>query len=213
MRMKRLLLALIALLLTACSDGDVASTLGLDRSAPDEFKVVSRPPLSVPPEFTLRPPMPGEDSLESLPADKLTRSMITGSSVSGDNTIPTKADGTPVVDTAVMPVESGNAPTGGEAVLLEKLGAPKADQGIREKIYQDRIVKKQEEDDSWIKGLNPFGSDKESINASEEAKKLKQEGKPTTGKHLILDDKKPKEEGATVSDEMKKAITGDGAQK
>ncbi len=54
------LLPLALLLLAACSDGGVRETLGLDRQAPDEFSVVSRPPLSLPPEFELRPPRPGE---------------------------------------------------------------------------------------------------------------------------------------------------------
>ncbi len=43
------------LLLTACG-GDVRDTLGLTKEAPDEFVVVSRPPLIVPPDFELRPP-------------------------------------------------------------------------------------------------------------------------------------------------------------
>ncbi len=206
--MKHLIPLILVLTLTACSEGDVTSTLGLGRSAPDEFKVVSRPPLSVPPEFTLRPPLPGEDTLETLPADKLTRAMITGTSASADpNNIPTRADGTPLVDTAVLPVESGNAPTGGEALLLERLGATQADQNIREKIYQDRIVKKQEEEESWVEGLNPFDADKESINAAEEAKKLKEAGKPTTGKHLIVEEKPSKTGASSVADEMKDAIT------
>ena len=34
--------------------------LGLNKSSPDEFKVVSRAPLSIPPEFNLRPPQPGQ---------------------------------------------------------------------------------------------------------------------------------------------------------
>ncbi|MBT3307228.1 MAG: DUF3035 domain-containing protein [Alphaproteobacteria bacterium] len=34
-----------------------------DKTSPDEFAVFSRPPLSLPPEYTLRPPKPGKGSL------------------------------------------------------------------------------------------------------------------------------------------------------
>lgn len=39
--------------------GDTRKSLGLDRTAPDEFAVVSRAPLSLPPSYTLEPPRPG----------------------------------------------------------------------------------------------------------------------------------------------------------
>lgn len=47
-----------ALALTACGEG-TKERLGLTKSAPDEFAVVTRAPLSVPPDYALRPPMPG----------------------------------------------------------------------------------------------------------------------------------------------------------
>lgn len=50
--------------LAACS-GSVRDTLGMRRSAPNEFKVVSNPPLSVPPEFSLRPPVPDDSFVEN----------------------------------------------------------------------------------------------------------------------------------------------------
>ena len=42
--------------LTACESYDVKSTLGLKKPSPDEFMVISNPPLSVPPEFNLQQP-------------------------------------------------------------------------------------------------------------------------------------------------------------
>lgn len=47
-----------ALALSAC--GAVTKSLGLTAPAPDEFRVVTKAPLVVPPEFALRPPAPGE---------------------------------------------------------------------------------------------------------------------------------------------------------
>ena len=47
--------------LAACDSNTVKDTLGLERTAPDEYRVVSRPPLSVPPDFTMRPPTTATD--------------------------------------------------------------------------------------------------------------------------------------------------------
>jgi hypothetical protein len=54
--------ALLAILplLPACAPGSVQNALGIGKRAPDEFAVVSRAPLVVPPDFDLRPPRPGE---------------------------------------------------------------------------------------------------------------------------------------------------------
>ena len=61
--MNKLTLLLVAMLwsLTACSGG-VRENLGIKKEAPDAFKVIARPPLSVPPDFRLSPPedLPGE---------------------------------------------------------------------------------------------------------------------------------------------------------
>ena len=46
-----------ALLIAGCSD--LKKSIGLERSSPDEFAVESRAPLTMPPDFNLRPPQPG----------------------------------------------------------------------------------------------------------------------------------------------------------
>ncbi|MEM7196978.1 MAG: DUF3035 domain-containing protein [Pseudomonadota bacterium] len=48
--------SLYLLLLAACGGGGAGEILALNREAPDEFNVISRTPLTVPPDFTLRPP-------------------------------------------------------------------------------------------------------------------------------------------------------------
>jgi hypothetical protein len=50
-------LMLSAPALSGC--GEVRNALGYDKKPPDEFAVVARAPLSVPPNFQLRPPEPG----------------------------------------------------------------------------------------------------------------------------------------------------------
>jgi hypothetical protein len=39
--------------------GEVRRSLGMEKRAPDEFAVVTRAPLSLPPDYSLRPPEPG----------------------------------------------------------------------------------------------------------------------------------------------------------
>lgn len=46
-----------AIALSGCTDARKA--LGFEKAPPDEFQVVERAPLAMPPEFSLRPPAPG----------------------------------------------------------------------------------------------------------------------------------------------------------
>lgn len=52
--------------LGACSGDELTRTFGLTRDAPDEFQVTTRAPLSMPPDFSLRPPRPGASRPQEL---------------------------------------------------------------------------------------------------------------------------------------------------
>jgi len=52
-------LAASSLALAACGREELQRNFGLTRESPDEFVVTTRAPLSVPPNFSLRPPQPG----------------------------------------------------------------------------------------------------------------------------------------------------------
>src|SRR5882757_7384493 len=54
-----LLLGSVLVLLSGCETGDLSRTFGLTRDAPDEYTVTTRAPLSMPPDYNLRPPRPG----------------------------------------------------------------------------------------------------------------------------------------------------------
>ena len=59
-------------LLNGCgADNSFTRTFGLVRDTPDEFTVVTRAPLSMPPDYTLRPPQPGAER----PQDQSDRSL------------------------------------------------------------------------------------------------------------------------------------------
>ncbi|MEO9190716.1 MAG: DUF3035 domain-containing protein [Acetobacteraceae bacterium] len=49
-----------AILLSGCGgNNDLSRSFGFTRDAPDEFTVTTQAPLSMPPDFSLRPPRPG----------------------------------------------------------------------------------------------------------------------------------------------------------
>jgi Protein of unknown function (DUF3035) len=56
--------AAAAVSLAGC--GTTKKALGLEKSAPDEFRIVTKAPLIMPPDFSLRPPRPGEARPEVL---------------------------------------------------------------------------------------------------------------------------------------------------
>lgn len=52
-------LTALSLSLAACGGDSLKDTLGYGKSAPDEFAVITKAPLVIPPDFALRPPQPG----------------------------------------------------------------------------------------------------------------------------------------------------------
>lgn len=109
-----LLGALLGLgLLTGCGQ-DTARTLGLTRDAPDEFQVMTRPPLSMPPALgRLPPPRPGAPRPQELAARDQAEALLTGA-----------------------PAPRPAAPTPGEAALLARTG-PAVPGGIRAQLDQE----------------------------------------------------------------------------
>jgi Protein of unknown function (DUF3035) len=56
--------------------GDFRRAIGMDRTGPDEFAVESRAPLTIPPEFDLRPPQPGAPRPQDVTAAERARKVI-----------------------------------------------------------------------------------------------------------------------------------------
>src|SRR5579875_3139327 len=107
----------VPLLLSACDSGGLTRTFGLTRDPPDEFAVTTRAPLSMPPDFTLRPPRPGAPR-------------------------PQEASPTREAEEALVPQAALNegqqaAMTPGQRALVAQAGPP-APPDIRQKIDEDR---------------------------------------------------------------------------
>ncbi len=190
--MKKLIIIISLLSLTACSGQNARDILGLDRKAPDEFRVVSRPPLSTPPDFQLRPPVEGEDSLGLPPSDLQAKSLIVdGKDISDiDYDIRRKMGG---AETAVGVVDSYAIGSEADNALLSRAGAAEADPNIRARIYQERVQTKEEAKSNW---LIPTKTDDIIVDAEKEKARLKaneETGKEVTeGETPVVE---PKERG------------------
>jgi len=115
-----LLLVLVATTaLSGC--GNTRRSLGLEQDPPNEFAVSPAVPLSVPPDFSLRPPNPGEARPQDTSTTTQAQRILLGS----------QASATPV--------------SPGTAALLTKTGADRVDPGIRVQIDRETSLISQEE--------------------------------------------------------------------
>jgi len=78
--------AVIALLAAAGLAGcqSAGKALGLGKVSPDEFRVVSKAPLILPPDYALRPPAPGEPRPQELQPESAARRALMGDRVAQD---------------------------------------------------------------------------------------------------------------------------------
>ncbi len=113
-----ILFGLIALLPGLFGCESVRKTISGKKQAPDEFVVYKRPPLSLPPEFSLRPPMPGAVQTQKVsPRDEAKRAILSTTTTNSQRQVRAHAKTTP-----------------GVAALLNQTGALKADPSIRTKV-------------------------------------------------------------------------------
>jgi len=114
------LMILGCMALAAC--GSIREDLGLGRSPPDEFAVIDRPPLSMPPDFGLRPPVPGAPRPQEVDVTQRANETLFGA--------PDKPEG------SIAPPVSPS-----EKALLEQTGAEKAPSDIRLVINNESAEK------------------------------------------------------------------------
>ena len=155
--------ALGAMGLTGCSSASKA--LGITREAPNEFNILTKAPLVVPPEYNLRPPQTGVSSAENNYSQKAAREALLGD-----------------IDDA--------EPTRGEVVLMSKAGVGRANQEIRAEIDGVNSVERKTSDFSdrvlfWRDGrvVTPDGSQ---LDAESEANRLKSIQKATGGQPVEI---------------------------
>lgn len=158
-----------AAMLSAC-DG-AKEQLGLTRSSPDEFAVVKRAPLEMPPEFTLRPPEPGAPRPQEQATAEQARAAVLG---------------------GAAPASAGQAK--GESALLQNADA-RFNPDIR-RIVNEEATRTERKNEPVVKKLLNIGSNTlppaTVVDPKAEAERLKRnaaEGKPVTeGETPIIED-------------------------
>jgi hypothetical protein len=163
----------VAVLLSGCSGDSLTRTFGLTRDAPDEFTVVTRAPLSMPPDFSMRPPLPGAPR----PQDETSRS---------------KAESALVPEAAL-----GGSPVGvtpGQVALVRDAGGTTAPD-IRQRVDQEARVATN--NDSFVDKVLYWRKDdsqKAVVDPAAETKRLQQNSalgqSPVAGDTPIIKDKK-----------------------
>ena len=103
------LLAVLAAATAASGCQSMQRAVGATRTAPDEFRIVTQAPLTLPPDYNLRPPRPGEARPQERAPDSAARAALFGQDVGADA-------------------------SSGERVLVAAAGAEAADASIRETI-------------------------------------------------------------------------------
>lgn len=152
-----LVLAIAMMTLTACAQ--TKEQFDFSNKAPDEFKVTTRAPLELPPDFTLRPPRPGVQRPQEDSAVEEAKQAVFGS--------------TPQA-TAVQQSEV----TQGEAILLQKTGAASIDPDIRTKVDAESATLAKDSQSTVDKLLGKVGKkadvEADVIDPVKEAERLKQ---------------------------------------
>ena len=160
------------LLLTACSDS-LTRTFGLTRDAPDEYTVTTRAPLSMPPDYNLRPPRPGAPR----PQEQSERQQA---------------------EEALVPQLALGAPQGsaspGQAALMQQAG-PDAPADIRRRV--DRDTATDGGDDGFVDKLLYWRKNDPQhaqVDATKESQRLRQNAalgeSPDTGDTPIIQTRK-----------------------
>jgi hypothetical protein len=108
----------VAFSLSACDS--LRREAGLTKQAPDEFAVVTKAPLIIPPNFNLRPPAPGAPPLnQEDPTNSAEAALFNGSD--------------PATAAASMP----SSISLGERMMLASAGVQNADPAIRAELAAD----------------------------------------------------------------------------
>lgn len=149
--------ALISVLLLSACDG-AREAMGLDKQSPDEFAVVTRAPLSMPPDFGLRPPQPGAQRPQEAEVKDAARDLLTRSAESKIRT--SRLDSV----------------TQGEMALLRKAGATNPDPNIRRELDRESSIIAAS-DDSFVDSLL-FWQEKQPpgavVDADKESRRLRE---------------------------------------
>lgn len=172
-----LALCTTTLAVSACESGSVQRTLGLKKHTPDEFMVMSRPPLAVPPDFNLQPPSETDIRSQSQVRDEAKKVLFSGAKAenkasgnisTGERSLLNQAgthDGNPSIRTVLdSEYSAAHEVPAEEKGMLEKLVAPltpeKKDPLVDIDKEEERLTKNKEEGKPVTEGDVPVNDGK-----------------------------------------------------
>lgn len=154
--------------------GGLGKSLGFGKQSPDEFAVVRNAPLTLPPDYSLRPPRPGARRPQ-------------------EETIRQQAENTLFNRTSETDGASSRLESEGEYALLRQADALETNPNIKREINEEFTIYAQEGEGFFESLLfwhdeEPLG---ESINAGEEAQRLNENAAlglpPNTGDTPVIE--------------------------
>jgi hypothetical protein len=150
---------ILVLALAGCSS--LSGMLGADKSPPDEFRIVARAPLSLPPDYGLTAPQPGATRPQELDIRQTARQIVVD------------RDGGPARQEQ-SPMHADRDP--GEATFLRLAGAAQADPNIRATVNRESAVLAEAET-GFVDSLmfwNPPREPGVVVDADKEARRLRE---------------------------------------
>ena len=148
---------LLGTALSSCTG--IKEQLGLTKSAPDEFTVVTKAPLIIPPDFTLRPPRPGSSGPQDVQVREQARRALIGAARDQSG------------EAGAQPARSR-----AETLFLRKAGTNEADPQIRAVLRRETSALV-EKDPSFTRRLLFWQRDSEEeslVDAEKEAERLRE---------------------------------------
>lgn len=135
----RLSILTVAVLLAASAGcSSLSNTFGIERGGPDEFTVVRQAPLTLPPDYNLRPPQPGVPRPQEDSAQTQARSAVIGSQsgleFGSQSDLNIGSQSGLVLGSSL---DTEKAQSSGEAALLQQAGAGSVDPAIRDTLAQE----------------------------------------------------------------------------
>lgn len=168
----------ILLTLTACGQGTVQSALGMGKRSPDEFSVVSRAPLILPPDYGLRPPGPGESGPGVDTPSERARASLTSEA------LPQPVGSEQEVVSAAFD-ERSEVATAGERALIAQATTTPVDPDIRRRIAEENMQLAQVEQELFTRLVmwrqpQSLGATIDPVAEAARLRDNRAEGKPVT---------------------------------
>jgi hypothetical protein len=183
-----LALALLAPAVAGCSS--TKEMLGLTKRSPDEFQVVSRAPLSMPPDFSLRPPTPGAPRPQEGTTREQAQEIVTN--YTGRQTTTMQPDQIPSIGEG----EQTSTESAGESAFLQSASLTGIDPNIR-KLVDEETSADQDASQTFLDDLvfwrspEPYGTVVDPVAEQKRLQENQALGQPTdTGETPIIERKK-----------------------